>query len=287
MEPSLQSVELFRVEVLDFYETAGRDLPWRRTRDPYAILVSEIMLQQTPVRRVLPFYQAFLRRFPTVQSLAAAPLAGALRLWNGLGYNLRAARLRDAARIVVTEQGGVFPSTVDGLRRLPGIGAYTSRAVACFAFDAQVAVVETNVRRALAYFASTSGLNTCDFDALADSLLPTGNAWTWNQAMIDFGAVKLARPDSARRNPGPTRRPRRARQLAGLGASPFVGSDRFWRGRIVATLCAYPEPVSVARLLRELPRGGEECRIRALINGLNEEGLIDVPQGSDSVSLAV
>jgi HhH-GPD superfamily base excision DNA repair protein len=128
--------------LLDWFSGAARDLPWRRTRDPYAILVSEVMLQQTQVARVLERYPAWLERWPTPAALAAAPAADVLRAWSGLGYNRRALNLQNAARRVV--ELGEFPREIAELERLPGIGPYTARAIACFAFDAQVTAPDTN-----------------------------------------------------------------------------------------------------------------------------------------------
>src|SRR4051812_14715409 len=130
--------------LLAWYAANRRDLPWRQTRDPYKILLSEVMLQQTQVPRVLPRWQAWLRRFPTIEALAAAPTADVLREWSGLGYNSRAVRLQAVARHVVAELGGQMPATVEGLLALPGIGDYTARAVACFAHEQDVPVLDTN-----------------------------------------------------------------------------------------------------------------------------------------------
>ena len=136
--------------LLAWYAAEGRThLPWRETRDPYAILVSEIMLQQTQVERVLPKYREFLARFPTFAALAAEPVGEAIKAWAGLGYNQRAVRLHGIARQVVEEFGGQLPNTLDGLMALKGIGRYTAGAVACFAFGLPVATVDTNIRRVL------------------------------------------------------------------------------------------------------------------------------------------
>ena len=138
------------VRLLAWYAAEGRShLPWRHTRDPYAVLVSEVMLQQTQVDRVLPKYREFLDRFPTLQALAAAPASEAIKAWAGLGYNMRAVRLHEIARQAVAEYGGELPAALDGLLALKGIGRYTAGAVACFAFGLPVATVDTNIRRVL------------------------------------------------------------------------------------------------------------------------------------------
>ena len=136
-----------RVALLDWFAVFGRDLPWRRTRDPYRIMVSEIMLQQTQVDRVIPKYHAFLEAFPTLEALAAAPTAEVIRAWSGLGYNRRAVNMQRAARAVLDEHGGQFPRDFAALLRLPGIGPYTAGAIACFAFEQDVAFIDTNIRR--------------------------------------------------------------------------------------------------------------------------------------------
>ncbi|HEV3312004.1 MAG TPA: A/G-specific adenine glycosylase [Chloroflexota bacterium] len=265
-------VEEFRHEVLHFFHDHGRDLPWRQTRDPYRILVSEIMLQQTQVSRVLPFYTDFLERFPDVETLSRASEGDVIRTWQGLGYNRRAVYLKRAASSVCRQHGGEFPRGHTDLESLPGVGPYTAKAIACFAFDQQVAVVETNVRKAIRYFAqSVDPLpQSYAIDELADLLLPQGNAWEWNQAMIDFGALKVP--------PMPKTRPSQP-------AVRFEETDRFWRGRILANLCEQTHAVSVARLIRELPEERDEYRVMRLIDALAADGLIRHDSETNSVQL--
>jgi A/G-specific adenine glycosylase len=189
--------------LLDWYTREGRSgLPWRHTRDPYAVLVSEVMLQQTQVDRVLPKYRAFLTRFPTLAALAAAPRAEVIQAWAGLGYNSRAVRLHEIARQAVERYGGALPDTLDGLMALKGIGRYTAGAVACFAFGLPVATVDTNIRRTLwrlfrgiepaVWPADTQSARAAL--ALAEWALPPGRAYDWQQALMDLGAtICLAR----------------------------------------------------------------------------------------------
>lgn len=179
--------------LLAWYDANRRDLPWRQTRDPYHILLSEMMLQQTQVPRVLPRYLAWLQRFPTLEALAAAPTADVLREWSGLGYNSRAVRLQAVARHVVAEHGGVMPRDVATLLALPGIGDYTARAVACFAYEQDVPVLDTNVKRVLHRVlvgpdAPKSLLNDRQLWALAEQAVPAGRGYDWNQALMDFGS---------------------------------------------------------------------------------------------------
>jgi A/G-specific adenine glycosylase len=179
--------------LLSWYARVGRDLPWRRTRDPYVILVSEIMLQQTQVDRVIPKLRQFLDTFPTLAALAAAPVSEVIRVWAGLGYNRRAVRLHAIAKEAVERLGGALPTTPEELRELDGLGTYTANAVACFSAEAQVAVVDTNVRRVLGrVFADEIGLEPQAGPALqrfADAILPPGRAYPWNQALMDLGAT--------------------------------------------------------------------------------------------------
>jgi A/G-specific adenine glycosylase len=240
--------------LLAWYERVRRPLPWRETRDPYALLVSEVMLQQTQAARVVPYYEAFLAAFPTPAALAAARPADVLRAWSGLGYNRRALALQRAAREV--EQRG-WPRD---LTELPGVGPYTAAAVASFAFGAQVAAVDTNVRRVVE---RRDGVRRgpAALAARAAELLPDGSAGEFNQAMMELGATvcRPRRPDcgacpvsegcaSAGRAEAPG-----ARRAA---AERFEDSDRWARGRIVAALVAGEPPPALDRARRERAEAG-------------------------------
>lgn len=177
-----------------WYAQNARDLPWRRTRDPYAIWVSEIMLQQTQVDTVQPYYLRWMKAFPDVTTLALAPIDEVLQLWEGLGYYSRARNLQRAAQVVVQKHDGILPASVEGLRALPGIGPYTAAAIASIAFGADAAVVDGNVKRVLARLflyegdvKSTGGVQ--ELQALADRLVPQGRAGDHNQAVMDLGAT--------------------------------------------------------------------------------------------------
>ena len=191
--------------LLGWYDAHARDLPWRRTRDPYAILVAEVMLQQTQVERVLPKYAEFLGAFPTLAHLARAPRSEGIRRWAPLGYNRRAVHLHRTAQHVVEHCDGVLPRDVAVLQTLPGIGRYTAAAIACFAFDAQVPILDTNVRRVLGRvfydaWALPDGDSAAPSDRqgwqLATTALPPGQSYVWNQALMDLGATicTAARP---------------------------------------------------------------------------------------------
>jgi A/G-specific adenine glycosylase len=179
--------------LLDWYAAHKRRLPWRGERDPYRVWVSEIMLQQTQVETVIPYYHRWLKRFPTVRTLAAAPLADVLRLWEGLGYYARARHLHRAAQRIVNEHGGRMPRTVEELRALPGVGRYTAAAIASLAFGEDAAVLDGNVKRVLARVFDFRG----DVKAaagekrlwdIAETLAPPGRAADHNQALMDLGA---------------------------------------------------------------------------------------------------
>ncbi len=185
-------------QLLAWYAIEGRrHLPWRHTHDPYAVLVSEMMLQQTQVERVLPKYIAFLAQFPSLAALAAAPTADVIKAWAGLGYNMRAVRLQEIARQAVSAYGGSLPATLDGLLALKGIGRYTAGAVACFAFELPVATVDTNIRRVLwRVFRGIEPLRWPSGEraaretlTLAEWALPVQQAYDWQQALMDLGAT--------------------------------------------------------------------------------------------------
>jgi A/G-specific adenine glycosylase len=178
----------FRRLLLAWYDVHARDLPWRKDRDPYRVWVSEIMLQQTRVAAVIEHYQQFLRRFPTVQKLAAARTSSVLVAWSGLGYYRRARMMHAAAKLIVRELGGQFPKTANALRALPGVGRYTSAAIASIAFDEPVAVVDGNVERVLQRFSGTR-LAPEEIWKAAEDLLDRQRPGDFNQAMMELGAT--------------------------------------------------------------------------------------------------
>ncbi len=186
--------EDFTEALLNWFSTNSRDLPWRNIRDPYFVWVSEIMLQQTRVESVIPFFERWMREFPTIMALADAQIDEVLRLWEGLGYYRRAHNLHLAARVLVDEYGGTIPSEISELRRLPGVGAYTAAAIAAIAFEVDVLAVDGNLRRVLSRLfdfsedpRTTSGER--HLRELAAPLLPRGSASLFNQALMDLGAM--------------------------------------------------------------------------------------------------
>lgn len=262
--------------------------PWRQTRDPYAIWVSEVMLQQTRAARVVPGYRSFLRRFPTVRALAAAPRRDVVAEWGGLGYNRRAVRLSEAARAIDKDHDGRIPRAKDELLELPGVGAYTAAAVASMGFGEPVPVVDTNVRRVVSrVHLGIEGHEAPAEEvwALADAWLDRGDPATWNQALMDLGrevcrpkphcdVCPLARVCRFRRSGAVARRgPKRQ--------GPFEGSTRQVRGAVVNALRSNPS-LTPARLVAET--GFARDRIDAAVGTLVVDGLVEV--GSGRVRLA-
>jgi len=254
----------FRDIVLAQYETHGRhDLPWRKTRDPYHILVSEVMLQQTQVDRVIPFYTAFLTEFPTIEALAKASLSRVLVRWQGLGYNRRAKMLSDAAKAVMREHGGRLPRTVAELETLPGIGPYTARAIAAFAHNEDVVFVETNLRTAVIHHFFPEGENVQDKDILLilEKAFPKGDARRWYSALMDYGA-RLKR-SGIRLN---------QRSSAYTKQAAFTGSGREVRGAILRALAEKPRTDAHLSFLLG-PERKEQVRLQ--LEKLVSEGLIE------------
>jgi A/G-specific adenine glycosylase len=234
--------------LLAWYSHNARDFPWRRTRDPYAILVSEVMLQQTQVARVVPRYLAWLERWPAVAALAAATPAEVITAWSGLGYNRRAVLLRRCAEEV--EARGGFPQEPEELMRLPGVGPYTAAAIACFAFDAQIAAPDTNARRVLGRVCGD-----------AEVVPPLGRAYDWNQALFDLGReVCIARTPRCGVCPLAPECPSRGMTFAPLRRqSRFEGSFRQRRARLLRALAdagSLPDEETDAEALVSLVRDG-------------------------------
>ncbi len=236
--------------LLSWWEANGRhDLPWRATRDPWAVLVSELMLQQTQGPRVVTRWPQFLERFPTPAACAAGTVGDVVRAWEGLGYNRRAVNLHRCATLVIERHGGRLPDDLDALLALPGIGPYTARAVLVFAFERDVGLVDTNAGRFVARALAGRSLPAADAQIAADAAVPPGDAWRWGQAIFDLGAALCTRR-SPRCHDCPLAVAGCAWAAAGwpdpdpvVGSagisspqSPFAGSDRPGRGRLVDAL---------------------------------------------------
>ena len=268
------------VALLKWGSDTLRDLPWRRTRNPWHVLVSEVMLQQTSVARVLPKFEAFIDAFPTPHALAEASLGDALQLWSGLGYPRRCRNLQEAAKVIVRDFNGTFPRALEELQSLPGIGQYTSRAILAFAFEEDVAVVDTNVSRVLSRLEGRV-LKARELQDMANSFVPQDLGWEWNQVMMDFGArhctlrspqcdtcpvKKLCAWHGEGGDPAP---------LSSGASKPqarFEGSDRQARGR--ALKAAGDGIGQTKRLVNAMGLQDDPQRAHLLLDALVAEGLL-------------
>jgi A/G-specific adenine glycosylase len=268
-------------------------LPWRSTQDPYAILVSEVMLQQTQVERVAPKYVEFLARFPTLQALAQATPAEVIRAWRPLGYNLRAVHLHQFAAEVVNNHGGMVPRDPKALRQVKGIGPYTAAAVACFAFGQDLPVLDTNVRRVLGrLFYGVAQARERELQATAAEALPAGQGPAWNQALMDLVATVCTSrhphcplcplTEDCKAAPLFQQGEKRVAEAPGpyrATPPPFKGSRRYYRGRIVDELRSLESGGTV-----DLPTLGKALRpdfqaqdlpwLAQLLEKLAQEGLV-------------
>lgn len=292
-----RKITVVRERLLAWWNANRRDLPWRHTRDPYRILVSEVMLQQTQVDRVIPHYHRWLEAFPNVDALAAAPTADVIRLWAGLGYNRRAVNLQRTAQAVV-QRGGAFPEDVESLKALPGIGPYTAGAIACFAFEQDVPFIDTNMRRVLHRVFLGSEVpaalaNDREIIALAAEVIPRTDGWNWNQGLIEFGALQctarkplcvicplqqvcLAWPDIQTAIAERPKSPAKATEL------PFRESNRYFRGRVVDALRSDSRgELSLAELGPMIRPGFVEADMPWMIEvvrGLERDGLARIAE---------
>lgn len=268
-----------REALLEWFVPRTRIYPWRRTRDPYRILVSEVMLQQTQAPRVEPAYRSFVRSFPSLRQLANARRSSVVAEWSGLGYPRRAVALSEAARAIVRDQGGAVPSEPAALQELPGIGSYTAAAVASIAFDVPVAAVDTNVRRIVARVAfgtEADEVAASDLAAVAHRWLDPRAPGTWNQALMDLGR-EVCRPARPRCGECPLARGCRFRangavpRAARRRQQPFEGSMRQTRGAVVRELGAAPSH-TLAALVQIT--GSPIDRVTEAVRGLAADGIV-------------
>jgi len=254
-------IKKFQRYIFVWWEKNKRDLPWRHTHDPYKILVSEIMLQQTQVSRVLPKYDEFLTAFPDVFSLAKASSAEVLRAWKGMGYNRRALYLKKAAQMIVDVHRGMFPKEEQSLLKLPGLGIYTARALLVFANKENVAMVDTNIRQIITHF-FFNDIPQKEFliGEVADQLLPTGKSWEWHQALMDYGSEELKTLNLKIKNGKPQK--------------PFKESNRFYRGKVMDKLREHQMKEFV--LLKEFGDiyDKPEDFLLGILEGLVKDGLV-------------
>ena len=250
----------FRQLIFEHFQSQGRVFPWRQTEDPYAITVSEFMLQQTQTERVLPKYGRFLLEVPTWEALAQLPVEHLLRLWQGLGYNRRVLNLQRAAQMVVSQFKGTLPRDAGELEKLPGIGPYTARAICVFAFNQPAVMIETNIRRVFLhhFFADQAGIADAALMPLIEETLDHANPRNWYYALMDYGAWLT------KSVPNPNRRSKHYSKQ-----SKFEGSNRQLRGRLVKILTEGAVP-SLAVLAEEV--GESPDRIENMLVTLRKEG---------------
>jgi A/G-specific adenine glycosylase len=279
--------------LVEWYEADHRDFPWRRTEDPYEILVSEVMSQQTQLGRVVEAWEAFLDRWPTTAALADADRADVVGFWtsHSLGYNNRAKYLHEAARQVEDEYDGAFPETPDELQALMGVGPYTANAVASFAFNEGDAVVDTNVKRVL-YRAFDVPDDDSVFERVAGDLMPTGESRVWNNAIMELGGVACEKTPSCDAAGCPWREWCHAYDTGDFTAPDvptqpsFEGSRRQMRGRVISVLKEYDElelDTLGPRVRVDYSPDGEHGRewLRGLVSDLADDGLVELDDAGD------
>ncbi len=254
-----RNIERFRQQIFDFYQLNRRSFPWRETTDRYAVMVSEIMLQQTQADRVVGKFLAWMDAFPDTETLASASLREVLILWSGLGYNSRGQRLQNCAKVIMKRFDGVVPARPELLKTLPGIGEYTCRSIPVFADNLDVAAVDTNIRRIIIHeFALPEDTPKREIQSVAELLLAKGRSREWHNALMDYGSLNL------------TSRRTGIRSLT--KQSKFQGSKRWYRGRLLKELVA-----SESLFVEELEEKYGDCPwgLQGIIDGLVREGLVD------------
>jgi A/G-specific adenine glycosylase len=287
-----EDADAVREALIEWYEADHRDYPWRQTDDAYEILVSEVMSQQTQLDRVVAAWNEFLEEWPTVEDLADADRADVVGFWtdHSLGYNNRAKYLHEAANEVVSEHGGEFPDTPEGLKELMGVGPYTANAVASFAFNNGDAVVDTNVKRVL-YRMSDEIHNTDDppYAEVASALMPEGESRIWNNAIMELGGVACQKKPRCDEEGCPWRAWCRAYNTGDFSAPDvptqpeFEGSRRQMRGRVISILREFDELTLDdlgPRVRVDYSPGGKYGRewLRELLSDLAEDGLVEIKE---------
>lgn len=259
---SSRTINAFRKKIYSHYDAQGRKLPWRKNVNPYRVLISEIMLQQTQVERVIEKYRQFLSAFPDFHALAGARMPELLAVWSGMGYNRRALSLLSLAKRVVAEHRGRLPSTLDELLSLPGIGKYTAGAVMAFAFDKPVVFMDTNIRRVYIheFFHDRNGIHDHELMPFVEQTMDAVNPRKWYNALMDYGAMlKRQQVNPNRRSAHYTRQ------------SPFENSNRQVRGKILKLL-VQESPLSAAQIVKRACADPE--RVKNNLVQLEKEGFI-------------
>lgn len=243
---------------MSWYKQQKRDLPWRRTKDPYHIMVSEFMLQQTQVGRVIPYFERFLEKYPTIYIVAKAKKAELLSLWSGLGYNRRALQLLGAAKLIVEQYDGKIPASYDDLIALPGFGDYMASAIPAFAYNRKATVVDANIRRVfILELGLAPDISPKALKEIAAQFVPPGKSRAWHNALMDYGA---ALPREAKRRVPPLTK-----------QSTFHGSFRQLRGRVLKFMLT-AKKIPETALQERFP----DERLGAVLSGLAEEGFLKI-----------
>jgi A/G-specific adenine glycosylase len=268
-----EKLRAFRKEIHGYYAGRGRDLPWRKTDDPYRIVVSEIMLQQTQVDRVVRKYEEFIRIFPDFASLHKAPLAEVYRAWQGLGYNRRALALKKIAEAVVEKHGGRLPDSLEELLKLPGIGKATASSIRAFAFNAPEVFIETNIRAVYihCFFNGRRDVDDKEIAALVERTLDKKRPRVWYNALMDYGAMLK------RKFPNPSRG-----SAHYTTQSPFEGSVRQARGAVLRVLLK--SPASSEKEITAKLNGVIDKDLRKILDDLTKEGLLSMKKGRFSIA---
>ncbi|VVB60515.1 G/T mismatches repair enzyme [uncultured archaeon] len=252
-----ETVQRFQKKVFSFYQQNKRELPWRNTTDPYKILVSELMLQQTQVSRVISYYERWIARWPTISDLASASRAEVLKAWMGLGYNTRAVYLHKAAQKIVAEYDGDVLTAMKQYQEIPGVGRYTAQAVQIFSRNTDLVTVDTNIRRIfIAEFHLSEELSMRELWGYAEQCLPLGRSREWHNALMDYGALHQTAKKTGIRSVSQQ--------------SEFEGSDRQRRAAVLRLLLS--GPASFDTIHRAL--GGERMKIRKILGKMVDEDLL-------------
>ncbi|NMW18655.1 MAG: Fe-S cluster assembly protein HesB [Chlorobiaceae bacterium] len=266
-----QDIELFRQKIFEFYRLHGRSFPWRETTDRYAVMISEIMLQQTQAERVVPRFEEWLRHFPDCEHLSSASLREVLSLWSGLGYNSRAVRLHRCANLIMDSFSGIVPSRPEILKTLPGIGEYTSRSIPVFADNLDTAAVDTNIRRIMIHeFGLPEDIAPAELQQEAEAFVPHGRSREWHNALMDYGSLVLTSKKTG------------IRPLT--KQSKFQGSRRWYRGKLVKELINTGE-----MFLEEISEKYASCPwdLEEIINDLITEGVVERQKSTNAGALSI
>lgn len=256
---SQKKIHEIQQKIIHFYQQNKRDLPWRNTTDAYYILLSEVMLQQTQVSRVIFYFETWTKTWPTIHDLAQAPRSAVLRAWMGLGYNSRAVRLHQTANIISRQYQGDVLKAMEKYQHLPGIGPYTATAVRIFAANDDVVTVDTNIRRILIHeFELSENVSTSLLWELARRCLPKGRSREWHNALMDYGSLVLTS--------------RKTKISPITQQSAFQGSDRQIRGKILRNILEKPMPIDELHRLIDVP----SSRIDRLVHQLHSEDLLTI-----------